>query len=236
MKRIGIFGGSFDPLHKGHLAVARAALIEGGLDEVWLMVSPQNPLKRERTMSPESDRLSMVRIALKESLDDYEQKLIKVSDFEFSLPRPSFTINTLQALSAKFPDSHFVVIIGEDNLRNLSQWRSSREIIENYGIIVYPRQEDNYREEEGDKCREPKLLKKEMTYSADKCVILKDVEYFPHSSTSIRERVRMGKEIASLTSEGIARYVAEHFLYRGDDNRRQEIETGDRKQYLGNRK
>lgn len=138
MKRIGIFGGSFDPIHNGHLSVARAALEECGLDEVRLMVSPENPLKKGRLHAPERDRLAMARLAV-EGLDEDLQERIKVSDFEFTLPRPSYTVNTLLALKKAFPDDHFVWIAGGDNLASLDRWRSPDIILKDFGLIIYPR-------------------------------------------------------------------------------------------------
>lgn len=141
MKLIGIFGGSFDPIHNGHLEVAKAALTQCGLDEVWLMVSPENPLKADCKKTPEQIRLEIARIATEEFIKENPglEGHIKVCDFEFSLPRPSYTYLTLRKLSEAFPDFQFQWIVGGDNLRSLSKWKNPDEIIKEYGLIVYPR-------------------------------------------------------------------------------------------------
>lgn len=131
--RIGVFGGSFDPIHSGHAMVANYASQWLGLDEVWLMVSPQNPLKEGSRPMADADRLEMAGLVAKKCAN------VKVSDFEFSLPKPSYTANTLTALKKEFPDCEFVLIIGSDNWLNFARWRDYRHIIEDFDIIVYPR-------------------------------------------------------------------------------------------------
>ena len=139
--RIGILGGSFNPLHYGHIEVAKAALKECGLQEVWLMVSPENPLKAGRISTPAQQRLADARRALDGLLeaDPALRGRLKVSDFEFRLPRPTYTVTTLRALSREYPAMAFTWIVGADNLRNLHLWREPEEILRDYGLIVYPR-------------------------------------------------------------------------------------------------
>ncbi|MCM1152559.1 MAG: nicotinate (nicotinamide) nucleotide adenylyltransferase [Muribaculum sp.] len=132
-KRVAVYGGTFDPPHYGHLNVAREVLAAGLADEVWLMVSPQNPLKQDRTMSPEGKRLEMTGCLIK------NESGIIVSDFEFSLPRPSYTASTLKALTQAFPRYEFIPVVGADNLQSLPRWKSPDEIIRRFGLIVYPR-------------------------------------------------------------------------------------------------
>ena len=109
MIKTGLFGGSFNPIHRGHIHLARQLLRRAHLDEVWFLVSPQNPLKQDMRLAPEEQRLEMVRIALRRF------KRLSASDFEFPLPRPSYTWNTLQALSREYPDREFTLLIGGDN-------------------------------------------------------------------------------------------------------------------------
>lgn len=143
-KRIGIFGGTFDPPHEGHMAIARAVLEKGMADEVWFMVSPRNPFKVDRHLSADLDRLAMTRLAVASSplLKDALGQIfpnIKVSDFEFQLPQPSYTYNTLIRLSCSNPHLQFIPVVGGDNLEAFGRWRNAKEILHEFGLIVYPR-------------------------------------------------------------------------------------------------
>ena len=131
--KIGLFFGSFNPIHIGHLIIANIMAETTDLNKVWLVVSPQNPFKPSKALLRESDRLDMVRAAV---YDDFK---IEASDIEFHLARPSYTIHTLVHLSEKHPDKEFKVIIGEDNLVNFVKWRNHERILEHYGLYVYPR-------------------------------------------------------------------------------------------------
>lgn len=131
--RIGIFGGSFDPIHAGHVALARYALEHAGLDEVWLMVSPRNPLKESGPVASDADRLEMARLAVAGEPGIY------VSDFEFSLSKPSYTWLTLESLRTAYPGHLFSLIIGGDNWANFGKWKNPEKILREFGVIVYPR-------------------------------------------------------------------------------------------------
>ena len=133
MSSIGIFGGSFNPIHKGHVALARQLLRRAQLDEVWFLVSPQNPLKPQSSLLDDNMRLEMALLALKD-----EPRLV-ASDYEFHLPRPSYTWNTLQHLSQDYPQHRFTLLIGADNWQLFSRWRNSRDILANYSVVIYPR-------------------------------------------------------------------------------------------------
>lgn len=132
-KRIGIFGGSFNPVHRGHLMLTQWLLHEMEFDEIWFMVSPSNPLKPQEGMLPEQQRLEMVRLALEK-----HPRMIPC-DIEFAMPRPSYTIDTLRELSRRYPDYNFTLIIGADNWAVIDRWKAADEIIRDYGIVVYPR-------------------------------------------------------------------------------------------------
>lgn len=133
MLRIGIYGGSFNPVHFGHVGLARWVIENTDLDELWLMVSPNNPLKPAGSLAPEQERLEAVR----EAIQDIPH--VKASDFEFSLPRPSYTTNTLRELQKTYPEHEFTLVIGEDNLAIFDQWREWEYIAKNFRILVYPR-------------------------------------------------------------------------------------------------
>ena len=131
--RIGIYGGSFNPVHFGHIGLAKWVIENTDLDELWLLVSPNNPLKPAGMLAPEEERLAAVRDAVKNIPH------VVASDFEFSLPRPSYTANTLRALQETYPKYEFTLVIGEDNIAIFDQWREHDYILENFRIFVYPR-------------------------------------------------------------------------------------------------
>lgn len=131
--KVGLFFGSFNPIHIGHLIIANVMAETTDLKKVWMVVSPHNPFKPSKGLLHEFDRYDMVRAAV------YDHYKIEASDVEFHLPKPSYTIHTLVHLSEKHPDKQFKVIIGEDNLTNFSNWKNHLRILEDYGLYVYPR-------------------------------------------------------------------------------------------------
>lgn len=133
-RRVGIFGGSFNPIHLGHIALAQAAIDQQLVDEVWLLVSPLNPLKVNKTLLPEEERLRLAEKALEGT------KGIKASSFEFQLERPSYTWKTLEALEAAYPEHTFSLIIGGDNWAIFDRWVKADLIRARYNIYVYPRE------------------------------------------------------------------------------------------------
>ena len=188
MIRTGIFGGSFNPIHNGHITLARYLCEAAGLDEVWLMVSPQNPLKQQAGLLADDLRLQMARQAVK------DEPHITVSDYEFHLPRPSYTWNTLQALQHDFPDRQFVLMIGGDNWQHFSRWYHADDIISNYSLVVYPRR--------GSDISSSPLPPNVQIVEAD----LLDI-----SSTDIRRRVRQGKSIVGMVPDSIIQAVTSHY-------------------------
>ena len=169
--RIGIYSGSFNPVHFGHVGLAKWVLENTDLDELWLIVSPNNPLKDAKILAPEQERLEGVREAIKDIPG------LVASDFEFSLPRPSYTANTLRELQKAYPQHEFTLIIGEDNLGIFPKWREYEFILKNFRIFVYPRhvQTATVRDES---------LEKDVQYK--EIVLLKGAPYFDISSTAIR--------------------------------------------------
>ena len=131
--RTGIYGGSFNPIHEGHVRLAKALADSGLVDEMWLLVSPQNPFKVDANLLDDEKRLHLARLAVK------EVKGVEVCDREFTLPRPSYMYNTLQALSQEHPDREFVLVIGADNWGRFPQRYRSRDILSAYPVIIYPR-------------------------------------------------------------------------------------------------
>jgi nicotinate-nucleotide adenylyltransferase len=131
--KIGLFFGSFNPIHMGHMIIANLMAESADLKKVWFVVSPQNPFKPSKGLLHEHDRYDMVRAAIH---DNYK---LEVSDIEFHLPKPSYTIHTLVHLKEKHPEKEFKVIIGEDNLTSFTKWKNYERILEDYGLYVYPR-------------------------------------------------------------------------------------------------
>ena len=179
MKKVAIFGGSFNPIHTGHIALAQAVQQQCGLDEVWLMVSPQNPLKRnDSDLLDDSLRFEMAQKAL-EGVEG-----VKACDYEFHLPKPSYTWNTLQNLTKDYPDCIFTLLIGGDNWAHFQRWRHWKDILWHHDVIVYPRDE----------------------YQGTISVPLLNV-----SSTEIRKRVRAGQSISGLVPACIVSDVENYY-------------------------
>ncbi|MFV0417890.1 MAG: nicotinate (nicotinamide) nucleotide adenylyltransferase [Dysgonomonas sp.] len=189
---IGIFSGSFNPVHTGHLILANYIAEFTEIEEVWFVVSPQNPLKEERQLSDEYTRLKMVEIAL----EKYTK--LKASDFEFSMPKPSYTIDTLNALQAKYPEHTFTLIIGADNWSYFENWKEHDKILENYKLKVYPRL--GYR---------ISIPKKIMTK-----VEALDSPVIEISSTFIRENIKVGKNVRPFLPDNVYEYIIENELYK----------------------
>lgn len=191
--RVGIFGGSFDPIHVGHVELARYALEHGGLDEVWLMVSPRNPLKPHATVATNEQRLTMARLAT-EGING-----IEVSDFEFSLPVPSYSWLTLTKLRESYPDIQFRLIIGGDNWADFERWKNPDLIREQFGVLVYPRP--------GEALPSP----------PSGVTILKEAPQMTVSSTEIRELLhnQHSKErLRKTLNPAVFDYIISHNLYR----------------------
>ncbi|MCB2195504.1 MAG: nicotinate-nucleotide adenylyltransferase [Bacteroidetes bacterium] len=131
--KVGLFFGSFNPIHIGHLAIANYMVEFSDLDEIWLIISPHNPLKKKKTLLNEFDRYKMVELAVGDDIR------IKPSNIEFSMPKPSFTIDTLTYLSEKNPNHQFVLIAGTDNFQSFHKWKNYEEILKNYKLYIYPR-------------------------------------------------------------------------------------------------
>ncbi|ARK13526.1 nicotinate (nicotinamide) nucleotide adenylyltransferase [Fibrella sp. ES10-3-2-2] len=131
--KIGLFFGSFNPIHVGHLIVANTIATSADLEQVWFVVSPQNPFKKTKSLLHEFDRLDMVERAIADN------SRLKATDVEFSMPKPSYTIDTLDVLSAKFPQHTFKLLMGEDNLEQFANWKQYERLLTEFGLYVYPR-------------------------------------------------------------------------------------------------
>lgn len=189
MKKVGIFGGSFNPIHTGHIALANSLCIQAGLDEVWFMVSPLNPFKQAATdLLADQLRLQLVERALT------DEPRLKACDFEFHLPKPSYTWHTLQALSAQHPEIHFTLLIGGDNWAAFDKWYHHDDILAHYPIVVYPRQGS----ERGiDRLPEG--------------VTLVNTPLLNISSTEVRSRISQGLSIHGMVPECIEQQAIQYY-------------------------
>ena len=184
MIRTGLFGGSFNPIHNGHLAIADTICQQGLVDELWLMVSPQNPLKENSTLMEDNFRLRLAQIATKK----YPQ--IRVSDFEFHLPRPSYTYNTLLHLKEAYPDRIYTIVIGADNWANFPKWYKADTLIKDYSFIVYPRQ--GY-----------PIIEHELPAN----VYLLDMPLYNINSTEIRRRLSNDENISDFVDANVEKEI-----------------------------
>lgn len=178
--RTGIYGGSFNPIHNGHIAIARAMTTRAGLDEVWLVVSPQNPLKPAGSLLADEKRLLMAQTAVSGIPG------VTATDYEFHLPRPSYMWNTLQSLSRDFPERDFTLLIGADNWAVFHRWYRADDIIAHYPIAIYPR--TGYPID---------------TASLPPNVKLIDTGLYDISSTQVRELIACGDDITGLVPDSV---------------------------------
>lgn len=187
---VGIFGGSYNPVHIGHMMLASYLQQWKYVDEVWLTLSPANPLKDAGALLPDMKRLAMLTLAVGETTG------LDICDIELSMPRPSYTINTLDLLAERNPDKRFKLIIGSDNWAIFDRWRDSQRILDEYGVIVYPRP----------------------GYPVDRSRIIDGMEYvdapLAHiSSTFIRNGIAMGRDMKYFLPEGVFKYIKDNKLY-----------------------
>lgn len=187
-----VYSGSFNPIHNGHIALAEYLIDRQIVDEVWVIITPQNPLKPSNTLINDNLRLQMARLALE------GRKGIVVSDVEIHLPKPSYTIDTLRFLQSKYPLYGFCLLIGQDNVAIFDKWKSYRQILHDFRVLVYPRNIATTTEH---------LKYPEMQ-------LLTDVPTVDISSTDIRSRVKSGLPITGLLPDAVAEFIAEHRLYK----------------------
>lgn len=191
MQKIGLFFGSFNPIHIGHLIIANVMAENSDLDKVWLVVSPQNPFKLSKGLLHEFDRYDMAKAAV---ADHYK---LEVSDVEFHLPKPSYTIHTLAYLTEKHPTKQFKVILGEDNLENFKKWKNYEQILEQFGLYVYPR---------------PCVTNNELNRHTNVKII--EAPLLDISATYIRQCIKDNKSIRYLVPEAVETMIRIKNFYR----------------------
>lgn len=190
--RIGLYFGTFNPIHIGHLIIANHMAEYSGLDQIWLVITPHNPLKKKNTLLDDHHRLEMVHLAT----EDYPK--LKPSDIEFRLPQPNYTVHTLAHLQEKYPSYEFSLIMGEDNLNSLHKWKNYEVILHNHDIYVYPR-----------------INTETINPSLDRSRIHRiDAPVMEISSTFIRNSIKEGRNVTPLFPHKVAQYVAHNLFYK----------------------
>lgn len=186
---IGLYFGSFNPIHNGHLIIANHIAEHSAVDKVWFVVSPQNPLKESRSLLNEYDRLHLVNLAIKDN------PKLGSSDIEFRLPKPSFTIDTLMYLQEQFPKNTFSIIMGSDSFQNIHRWKNFEQLLKHYPVIIYQRP----------------AFEITQTHGANLSVL--KAPMLEISSTYLREQIRTGKSIRYLTPDEVSHYIKEYRYY-----------------------
>ncbi|RIV27795.1 nicotinate-nucleotide adenylyltransferase [Fibrisoma montanum] len=188
--RIGLFFGSFNPIHVGHLIIANVMATTTDLEQVWFVVSPQNPFKKNKSLLHEFDRYDMVERAIADN------SRLKATDIEFSMPKPSYTIDTLIRLQEKFPQHQFKLIMGEDNLDQFANWKNYERILEYFGLYVYPR---------------PKAVASPFREHAS--VQMVEAPLLDISATYIRECIRQNRSIRYMVPEVVEEMIIRKKFY-----------------------
>ena len=192
-RAIGLFFGSFNPIHLGHIQLAEYIYQQSDFDELWYVVSPRNPLKEQAGLIDEQHRKAMIELATTDK--DY----IKVSDIEFDMPKPSYTIHTLEKLAETYPDCKFTLIIGSDNVLVFDQWKDYQQILQNFSVLVYPRQ--------GYDAAPYLSLYPQMQ-------LLEEAPHFEISSTEIRESIQKNNPINDWLHPDVIQYIEDNDLYK----------------------
>ncbi|MBN1117372.1 MAG: nicotinate-nucleotide adenylyltransferase [Bacteroidales bacterium] len=189
--KVGLFFGSFNPVHIGHMALANYFVAFTDIDELWFVVSPHNPLKRKSSLLDDYARLEMVRLAIADDLR------FRASDIEFQMPQPSFTINTLAYLGEKYPMHEFVLIMGSDGLNSFNKWKNAEEIINNYTRYVYPRYPDT-----------------EETIKKHKNTLTVNAPRIEISSTMIRNAIKEGKNVRHFLPQNVFSFIDKEMYFK----------------------
>ncbi|OEK09520.1 nicotinic acid mononucleotide adenylyltransferase [Flavivirga aquatica] len=191
--KIGLYFGSFNPIHIGHLVIANHIAEHSDLDQVWFVVTPHSPFKKKSTLLDNYQRLEMVHLATK----DYIK--LEPSNIEFNLPQPNYTINTLVYLQEKYPKNEFALIMGGDNLKGFHKWKNYELILENHHIYVYPRVSKN---------------KIETQFEEHKKIHTIDAPIMELSSTFIRKSIKTGKNVKPMLPQNVWEYIDEMNFYK----------------------
>ena len=193
-KKTGLFFGFFNPIHVGHLIIAGHLISDAQIEELWMVVSPQNPLKDKKSLANDYDRLRMVEMAIGENI------AIKASNIEFALPKPSYTIDTLTYLREKYPHKTFVLVMGGDNIHSINKWKNWESLISDYEIIVYNRP--------GNAPELPDFV------AGTHNIRFVDAPLLDISSSYIRQRIADKKEFRYMVTDAVYNYITDNHLYK----------------------
>ena len=203
--KVGLYFGTFNPIHIGHLIISNYMADYTDLDQVWLVVSPQNPLKKKKSLLEDYHRLAVVRVAIEDN------DKLRVNNIEFDLPRPSYTSNTLAHLKEKYPDHDFNLIMGEDNLRTFHKWKNHDVILEKHKLYVYPRvltiQEEVEEAEMG-------LVENNNLRAHPNVILCDDAPVMKVSSSFIRQAIKDGNDVRYLLTDPVHKYVTDMNFYK----------------------
>ena len=203
--KVGLYFGTFNPIHIGHLIISNYMADYTDLDEVWLVVSPQNPLKKKKSLLEDYHRLAIVRVAIEDNNN------LRESDIEFKMPRPSYTADTLAYLKDKHPNNEFHLIMGEDNLRTFHKWKNYENILENHKLYVYPRvltiQEEQEVEQIG-------YLPLNELQKHKNIIMCDDAPVMKVSSSFIRQAIKDKKDVRYLLTDPVYKYIDEMNFYK----------------------
>jgi len=191
--KIGLYFGTFNPIHVGHMIIANHMAEHSNLEQIWMVVTPHNPLKQKSTLLDDAKRLQLVQLAT----EDFPK--IKASDIEFKLPQPNYTVNTLAHLYDKFPQHEFSLIMGEDNLKSLHKWKNYEVILQNHNIYIYPRISSDA---------------ENLQFKDHPKIHLIDAPIVEISSTFIRDSIKNQKNIRPLLPEKVWRYIDHNNFYK----------------------
>ncbi len=197
MSKIGLFFGSFNPVHIGHLAIAGYIREFTDLDQIWFIVSPHNPLKKKESLLADRDRLYLVELAVGDS------EFLKASDIEFGLPAPSYTIDTMARLTEKYPNHKFVLVMGEDNLLTLHKWKNAIELVSRYQLYVYPRPDSAG-------LKKNEQLERILSNASIRRVKAPLMEI---SGTFIRNSIKKGKNMSYFLHPSVWKYIRDMHFY-----------------------
>lgn len=203
--KVGLYFGTFNPIHIGHLIISNYMADYTDLDQVWLVVSPQNPLKKKKSLLEDYHRLAVVRVAIEDN------DKLRVNNIEFDLPRPSYTSNTLAHLKEKYPDHVFNLIMGEDNLRTFHKWKNHDVILKKHKLYVYPRvltiQEEVEEAEMG-------LIANNNLRTHPNVILCDEAPVMKVSSSFIRQAIKDGNDVRYLLTDPVHKYVSEMNFYK----------------------
>lgn len=191
MKKTGLYFGSFNPIHIGHLIIANQIIANSDLQEIWFVISPHNPLKEKNTLLDDNHRLSLVKVAIEDNPD------FKACDIEFKMPKPSYTIHTLLNLEEKYPNRKFCLIIGSDNLFSFEKWFNYEQILKNYQLYVYPR---------------PNYI--DCPFKTHPSVKWVDAPLIEISSSAIRNAIKNNISVKYLLTDKVLEYINEMHFYQ----------------------